>query len=202
MTRSITHPEQRELQDVVTCIREHVTLEQAGTRLASQCRAASEARRRKWRGCSATRPRQWQKPCASPTASAFTLDQLGQRYPHEPVPRGKTADGHLRDLTEAGLHMALSRKACRPRSRHWRKRNCAFIAERQIAHYFLTVHDIVKFARRPGHSLPGPRLGRQFRGLLCPGRHLGRSHRDRCAVRALPQRRTARAARHRCGFRA
>ena len=33
MTRFITHPEQRELQDVVTCIREHVTLKEAGTRL-------------------------------------------------------------------------------------------------------------------------------------------------------------------------
>ena len=33
MTCSITIPDQRALQDVVTCIREHVTLAEAGTRL-------------------------------------------------------------------------------------------------------------------------------------------------------------------------
>ena len=38
-------PERRALQDVVTCIREHRTLEEAGTSSGSQCRAASEIRR-------------------------------------------------------------------------------------------------------------------------------------------------------------
>ena len=34
---------------------------------------------------------------------SFSLDQIKQNYPHEPVPPGKTADEHLRDLTNSGL---------------------------------------------------------------------------------------------------
>ncbi len=81
--------------------------------------------------------------------SRFTLAELGQRYPREPVPRGKTADQHLRDLTEAGLKWRYP-QGVPLRWRGWRKRNCASSPEGHIAHYFLTVHDIVRFARSPG----------------------------------------------------
>ena len=37
--------------------------------------------------------------------------------------------------------------------------------------YFLTVHDIVAFARSPRHPVPGARLGGELGGLLLPGRH-------------------------------
>ena len=49
------------------------------------------------------------------------------------------------------------------------------IGELNYAPFFLTVHDIVNFARRPRHqhSLPGPRLGRQFGHLLLPRHHRG-----------------------------
>ena len=53
-------PERRALQDVVTCIREHRTLEEAGTSSGSQCRAASEIVRRDdaafWRNIQGHRP--------------------------------------------------------------------------------------------------------------------------------------------------
>ena len=53
-------PERRALQDVVTCIREHQTLEEAGTSSGSQCRAASEISRRDgaafWRCVQSHRP--------------------------------------------------------------------------------------------------------------------------------------------------
>ena len=51
----------------------------------------------------------------------------------------------------------------------------ALIAELNYAPYFLTVHDIVRFARVAGHPVPGPRLGGQFGGLLLPRHHRGRS---------------------------
>ena len=56
---------------------------------------------------------------------------LGQRYPREPVPRGKTADQHLRDLTEAGLQMALSATAAASRCARLAEKELAFIAEQQ-----------------------------------------------------------------------
>ena len=55
---------------------------------------------------------------------------------------------------------------------------------------------------RAGHPLPGPRLGRQFDGVLLPRHHVGRSGARRPAVRALHLGRAPRAARHRRRFRA
>ena len=54
------------------------------------------------------------------------------------------------------------------------------IADCSYEHYFLTVYDIVRFARVAGHPVPGPRLGGELGGLLLPGRHRGRpgAHRN------------------------
>ena len=52
------------------------------------------------------------------------------------------------------------------------------------------------------HPLPGPRLGREFGGVLLPRRHRGRSRRARAAVGALHLARAQRAAGHRHRFRA
>ncbi|HEX4178303.1 MAG TPA: PHP domain-containing protein, partial [Rhizomicrobium sp.] len=152
---ALYHDEKRRaLQDVVTCIREHLTLEQAGKKLE-----ANAERHLKHPG-EMTRLFD-----AAPDAVAqtlrfaakidFTLDMLKQNYPHEPVPPGKSADGHLRDLTKAGLKSRYPDgtpfKVARLAMKELR-----FIAEQQIAHYFLTVHDIVKYA--------------ESREILCQGR--------------------------------
>jgi error-prone DNA polymerase len=96
------HPERRDLQDVVTCIREHLTLEQAGTRLQANAERHLKdpgEMSRQFRDA----PQAVEETIRFANRISFTLDQLGQRYPREPVPRGRTPDGHLRDLTEAGL---------------------------------------------------------------------------------------------------
>src|SRR5439155_10196627 len=85
----------------------------------------------------------------------FHLGMLGQRYPREPVPRGRSADQHLRDLTEAGLKWRYP-KGVPPDIAAIAEKELAFIADRKIAHYFLTVNDIVQFARS--------------QGILCQGR--------------------------------
>jgi error-prone DNA polymerase len=148
------HPEQRDLQDVVTCIREHVTLKQAGTRLQ-----ANAERHLKWpsemmrlfRDC----PDAVEETLGFAHRISFTLDQLGQRYPREPVPRGKTADRHLRDLTEQGLKWRYP-DGVPPSVAELAEKELHFVADGKIAHYFLTVHDIVKYARS--------------QGILCQGR--------------------------------
>ena len=61
----------------------------------------------------------------------------------------------------------------------------ALIAELRYEPYFLTVHDIVAFARSQEHPLPGPRLGGQLGGLLRARHHRGRSRRGcRCCSSA------------------
>ena len=104
----------------------------------------------------------------------FSLAQLRYEYPPEIVPEGRTASAQLRALTEAGLVRRWSGGT--PSSvRALVERELALISELRYEHFFLTVHDLVEFARRERHPLPGPWLGRQFRGLLCPGHHRDRS---------------------------
>jgi error-prone DNA polymerase len=148
------HPDQRELQDIVTCIREHVTLETAGRRLQANAERHlkhPDEMARLFRNC----PEAIAETLRFAARIAFTLDMLKQNYPHEPVPPGKTADGHLRDLTKAGLKWRYPSgtpfKVARLAVKELR-----FIAEQEIAHYFLTVHDIVKYA--------------ESKGILCQGR--------------------------------
>lgn len=148
------HPDQRDLQDVVTCIREHVTLKEAGTRLQANAERhlkKPDEMRRLFRDA----PDAVEETLRFAGRINFTLDQLGQRYPREPVPRGKTADRHLRDLTEAGLKWRYP-DGVPPSVTQLAEKELVFIADGHIAHYFLTVHDIVKFARG--------------QGILCQGR--------------------------------
>ena len=148
------HAGQRELQDIVTCIREHLTLEQAGTRLQANAERHlkhPDEMARLFRDC----PEAVAETLRFAGRITFTLDVLKQNYPHEPVPPGKTADGHLRDLTKAGLKRRYPKgtpfKVARLAVKELR-----FIARQEIAHYFLTVHDIVKYA--------------EGRDILCQGR--------------------------------
>jgi error-prone DNA polymerase len=148
------HPDQRELQDVLTCIREHVTLQDAGTRLEANAERHLKPvhdMARLFRAC----PEAMTETLRFAGRITFTLAELGQRYPREPVPRGKSADGHLRDLTEAGLQWRYP-DGVPQKVAAIAEKELAFIADSRIAHYFLTVHDIVRFARG--------------QGILCQGR--------------------------------
>jgi len=90
----------------------------------------------------------------------FRLEQLHYRYPREVVPEGLDATSHLRQLTEAGIlerwpperYPAGISKALREQI----EKELALVAELQYESYFLTVYDIVRFAKS--------------RGILCQGR--------------------------------
>lgn len=85
----------------------------------------------------------------------FSLDSLRYEYPAELVPPGETASGWLARLTEEGL--ARRYPAGVPEKvRKLVAHELALIRELQYEPYFLTVHDIVRFARS--------------RGILCQGR--------------------------------
>src|SRR6185312_914286 len=95
-------PAQRALQDIVTCIREHVTLAGAGTRLQANAERHLKSPAEMAR-LFRSQPEAMAETLRFARRIHFTLDELKQNYPHEPVPPGKTADRHLRDLTESGL---------------------------------------------------------------------------------------------------
>jgi error-prone DNA polymerase len=84
----------------------------------------------------------------------FSLDSLRYRYPTCVVPAGQSAIGQLRDLVMRGMHSryGVMLRSVLPSVEH----ELAVIEELDFASYFLTVHDIVSFARA--------------RGILCQGR--------------------------------
>ncbi|MBV8927461.1 MAG: error-prone DNA polymerase [Bradyrhizobium sp.] len=148
------HPARRPLQDVLTCIREKTTIEAIGTRLEANAerhlKDASEMARlfRDFPGAMAETMR-------FASRINFSLDQLKYQYPDEPVPPGKTAQRHLEDLTWAGVEKYFPGGASEKLEATLRK-ELALIEELKYAHYFLTVHDIVHYARS--------------QGILCQGR--------------------------------
>ncbi|MBH1985888.1 MAG: error-prone DNA polymerase [Burkholderiales bacterium] len=85
----------------------------------------------------------------------FSLSELRYEYPDEIVPAGQTPTTHLRQLAQAGLAWRYPEGAPLDVQAQVDK-ELALIAEMRFEPYFLTVHDIVRFART--------------RGILCQGR--------------------------------
>lgn len=76
----------------------------------------------------------------------FSLDELRYEYPQELVPPGYTSHGWLRELTEAGIRQRWPAGAT-PKVRNIIEHELTLIKELRYEHYFLTVHDMVAFAR-------------------------------------------------------
>lgn len=85
----------------------------------------------------------------------FSMTELRYEYPREVVPNGLTPSQHLRQLTEQGAAQRWP-KGVPEKSRQQIERELAVIRELQYEYYFLTVHDIVRFA--------------QSKNILCQGR--------------------------------
>src|SRR5262249_2315441 len=147
-------PSRRPLQDVVTCIREKTTIEAIGRRLEANAerylKPADEMAR-----LFCDHPHAIAETMRFASRIAFSLDQLKYQYPDEPVPPGKTAQQHLEDLTWAGAQKYFPDGISEILHATLRK-ELDLIAELKYAHYFLTVHDIVHYARKEG--------------ILCQGR--------------------------------
>jgi error-prone DNA polymerase len=147
---------ERPLHDIVTCIREGVTIQQAGRRLA-----ANAERHLKTPGEMARLFRDCPQAVAETTAFLaridFTLDQLRYEYPHEPVPSGWDPQDWLEHLVleaaRARYPAGIPAKLTGLLDEEFR-----LIRERAYAYYFLTVHDVVRFARA------------QVPPILCQGR--------------------------------
>ncbi|HEX5321950.1 MAG TPA: error-prone DNA polymerase, partial [Stellaceae bacterium] len=147
-------PGRRPLQDVLTCIREHCTVAEAGFRLAANAErhlkpAAEMARLFRGYEDALARTVEIAGRCR------FSLGELRYEYPEEPVPPGLTPSQHLAALAWAGARERFGPDAP-PKIRELVAHELELIEQLDFARYFLTVHDIVAFARR--------------RGILCQGR--------------------------------
>ena len=139
------HPERRPLQDVLTCIREKTTIDLGGKTLE-----ANAERHLKPADEMARLFRLYPEAIAETIRFAdrisFTLAELKYHYPDEPVPPGKTAQQHLEDLTRAGVNEYFP-QGVDAKLRATLHKELKLIEKLNYAHYFLTVHDIVHYAR-------------------------------------------------------
>jgi error-prone DNA polymerase len=149
-------PDRRPLQDVITCIREKVTIATAGYLLnpnsERHLKLPQEMVRlfERW-------PHAIRATREFADSLHFSLDELRYEYPMETVPDGKSPQEHLEQLTWAGAKQRwpneIPDKVLKQLYHELR-----LIEKLDFARYFLTVHDIVAYAR----SLDPP--------ILCQGR--------------------------------
>ncbi len=147
-------PERRPLHDVMTCIREKTTLAKAGYLLepnaerhlkspAQMCAMFS-----KWpQAIAATRQ--------VADACQFALTELAYEYPSEVIPQDMSPLAYLTQLTWEGARVRYP-DGVAPATRAVLNKELALIGKLDIAQYFLTIHDIIQFARA--------------KGILCQGR--------------------------------
>ena len=154
-------PERRPLADVLTCVREKCTLHEAGLRLTINAERHIKPPMEMAR-LFANFPDAIARTVKIAEACRFSLGELKYEYPDEPVPEGKTAQQHLEDLTWAGARERYSLDRYPegiPADVQKRLHDeLKLIAKLDYARYFLTVYDVVAFARN------------QEKEILCQGR--------------------------------
>ena len=134
--------ERRPLQDVMTCIREHVTIDEAGFRLLANAerhlKSPDEMRRlfRRW-------PQALDNAARLADECRFSLTELRYDYPSEPVPEGSTPQQELERLTWLGAARRYP-EGVPDKVRDTLHQELKLIASLNYAPYFLTVQDIVR----------------------------------------------------------
>ena len=142
----------RALQDVFTCIREKRTLATAGRLLASNSERHLKSPKA-MAALFADRRDLIRNAEALAERLAFTLEDLGYRFPDYPVPAGESQISFLRRMTEAG-----ARERYRPfheKARRQIEHELRLIGKLELAGYFLIVWDLVHFCRREGILVQG-----------------------------------------------
>ena len=144
----------RPLHDILTCIAQKVTIQKAGRLLAPN------AERHLKDGAEMARlfadcPDAISQTQALFSAVNFDLSQITYEYPHEPIPSGYTPQGWLEELVRSTA-AARWPEGVSPKMQALLDEEFRIITQMNYAAYFLTVHDIVRFA--------------QGRGILCQGR--------------------------------
>jgi len=150
-------PARRPLQDVMTCIRHGKTIDTAGFLLEANAERYLKPPAEMCRLFA-----QWPHAIVATRTVAdvccFSLDDLKYEYPHEIVPQGRTAMEELERLTWEGAAWRYP-EGVTDRVRAIIEKEFDLIRSKEIARYFLTINDIVRFARKEA-SPP----------ILCQGR--------------------------------
>ncbi len=146
-------PQRRRLQDVLTCIREGVTLSTAGRIIPPNDQHALKSRR-ELASLFADDPESVERTRQVAARCSFSLRELRYRYPLERLPQGETTGQYLRERTFEGAARRLGEKFRRQIPQL--EKELELIRELEYEGYFLTMYEIVEYCRR--------------HGILCQGR--------------------------------
>lgn len=150
-------PARRPLQDVMTCIRHGRTIDTAGFLLEANAERHLKPPEEMCRLFAAW-PHAIHATREVADACAFSLEDLKYEYPHEIVPQGRSPMEELERLTWEGAAWRYP-QGVSDRIRTVIEKEFDLIRSKKIARYFLTINDIVRFAREEA-SPP----------ILCQGR--------------------------------
>ncbi len=152
----------RQLADVLTCMRDHITIDEIGTRAlpnAERRLKGHEDMARLFRKHPAAikRTREIAARCG------FCLSELSYEYPDE-ISDGEAPQARLERLTHEGLKRRYPKGA--PEKAHLQvAKELKLVKKLNFPAYFLTVHDIVQFARSQGILCQG--RGSAANSILC-----------------------------------
>lgn len=140
------------LHDTLTGIRTRQPVSQCGYELSGN---AEQHLRTRMRLANLYPPQALAQTLVVARRCAFSLEQLRYEYPDEIVPRGHTPATYLRQETQAGAVRRFP-AGVPPEVAAQIEKELSLIAELRYEAYFLTVYDIVQYARS--------------QGILCQGR--------------------------------
>jgi error-prone DNA polymerase len=136
---------QRPLYDIITCIREGTTVRKAGKLLRANgeryLKAPAEMKRL-FDGY----PKAIEQSAKLLDRIHFDLEHLRYDYPHEPVPPGWKPFNYLHHLVKTAAE-ARYKAPLPPKVRKLLADELRLIRKRRYVYYFLTVYDLVRFAR-------------------------------------------------------
>jgi len=137
------HPDRQPLQDCLTAIR----LNQSITAVRHQLFANAERHLRSARKLTRLYPQSWLQETQRITRRCrFNLNEIAYHYPTDSVPDGRNASEYLRELVEQGVRLRFPEGV--PDSiQQTIDKELRLIAEKAYEHYFITLYDIVSFAR-------------------------------------------------------
>ncbi|CAL60859.1 Error-prone DNA polymerase [Herminiimonas arsenicoxydans] len=141
------------LQDTLTAVRLGKSVAECGMDLQPN---AEQHLRSRLRLAQLYSPELLQETLTLAKLCTFSLDELRYQYPEEIVPAGETLSSYLRRLTYEGATQRRFRQGIPANIRQQIEHELVLITELNYEPFFLTVYDIVKFARS--------------KGILCQGR--------------------------------
>jgi len=145
-------PQEREVLDVLTCIRNHVALATAGLLLARNSERYLKTPAEMTR-LFADIPEAVANTEALSSRLKFTLNDLGYQFPKYPVSDGETQMSFLRQRTQEGM---IGRYGTgNEKAQRQIERELALIEKLDLPGYFLIVWDIVRFCREKGILVQG-----------------------------------------------